>query len=107
MRKFTMFAASAALAFGISGAALASDGGELFVAKGCSGCHGADAKSPVMEAYPKLAGKEVDFILAEVGKIKSGERNTTGMAAGMQAMLGAVSDEELKAIAEWISKQPE
>ena len=106
MRKLTMFAASTALAFGMSGAALAADGAALYVEKGCSGCHGADGKTPIMEAYPKLAGKDAAFLAEEVAKIKSGERNDTGMAPSMQAIVASISDDDVKAIAEWLSTQP-
>ncbi|MEE9591928.1 MAG: cytochrome c [Thermodesulfobacteriota bacterium] len=54
------------LAFGLSGVAMAADGGAIFKSK-CSACHGKDAQGTPGMA-PKLAGS--DFIKGDAGPIK-------------------------------------
>jgi mono/diheme cytochrome c family protein len=55
------------LAFGLSGVALAADGGAIFLSK-CAACHGKDAGGTPGMA-PKLAG--TDFIKGDVAPIKA------------------------------------
>lgn len=47
----------AVFALGMAGSAVAADGAALYASKGCLACHGPDANTPVMPAYPKLAGQ--------------------------------------------------
>jgi cytochrome c oxidase cbb3-type subunit 3 len=54
------------LAFGLSGVALAADGGKIFMSK-CSPCHGKDAMGTPGMA-PRLAGS--DFIKGDAEPIK-------------------------------------
>jgi len=105
--KIVCLAASAAvLSLGITVSALAADGAELFKAKTCWSCHGKDAKTPIMPAYPKLAGQNAEYALNQMKDIKSGARNN-GQTAAMKGVMGLVSDEEMKIIAEWLSGLPE
>jgi cytochrome c len=100
MRKIALIAAAAALTFGSSMAS--ADGAALYAAKGCSACHGPDAKSPVMPVYPKLAGQSAAYALQQMKDIKSGAR-ANGMAAAMKAIIAGVSEDEMKQIADWLS----
>ncbi len=96
-----------ALAFGCGSTALAQgalDGAKLFQDKTCWSCHGKDAKTPIMPAYPRLAGQSADYALQQMKDIKSGARNN-GQSAAMKGVMGLVSDDEMKAIADWLSKQ--
>ena len=79
------------------------DGAKLFVEKTCFACHGVDAKTPILPIYPKLAGQNYDYALNQIKAIKSGERNN-GQAAAMQGVLHLVNDDEIKAIAKYISE---
>jgi cytochrome c len=102
MRKFTMFATCAALAFGMSGTAMAElDGAALYTAKGCAGCHGADANTPIMPTYPKIAWQNAAYTVQQLKDIKSGARNN-GQTAAMKGIVAMVSDEEIEAIAEYL-----
>ena len=93
MKKVLLIAA----ALGVSTPALALDGAKLYQDKTCWSCHGKDAKTPLKGMpYPKLAG-------AQMKDIKSGARNN-GQSAAMKGVMGLVSDEEIKAIAEYLSK---
>lgn len=69
---------------------------------GCSACHGADAKTPIMNTYPKLAGQNEAYILQQLKDIKSGKRNN-GMTAAMKGIMHMVNEEEMKALAKYIS----
>ena len=89
---------------GLSGTAAAADGAELFKTKTCWSCHGKDAKTPIMPVYPKLAGQNADYAFNQMKDIKSGARNN-GQTAAMKGVMGLVSEEEMRAIADWLGSQ--
>lgn len=89
------------LSVGLIGSAAAADGAQLFTSKGCIACHGADAKTPIMPTYPKLAGQNPQYAYQQMLDIKSGKR-ANGQAAAMKAIVAGVSDADLKAISEWL-----
>jgi len=98
----TFFAAGfLALAVGFSTSAFALDGAELYVKKTCVACHGKDAKTPILPTYPKLAGQNPDYAFNQMKDIASGARNN-GQTAAMKGVMHLVSDEELRAIADWL-----
>ena len=83
--------------------ALALDGAKLYQDKTCWSCHGKDAKKTLTPAYPKLTGQNADYALAQMKDIKSGARNN-GQTAAMKGVMGLVNDDEMKAIADYLSK---
>jgi len=83
---------------------LAADGQALFTQKGCVACHGKDGEAPIMPNYPKLAGQNKAYLLEQMKDIKSGKRDN-GQTAVMKPMVANVSDDDLKAIAEYLSSQ--
>ncbi|MCE5181465.1 MAG: cytochrome c [Betaproteobacteria bacterium] len=87
----------------VSGAAFAGDGAKLFAEKTCSACHGKDGKKTLMPDYPKIAGQNVKYIEKQMLDIKSGARSN-GNSAAMKGVMVIVSDEEIKDIAEFVSK---
>ncbi|MBE9561421.1 MAG: c-type cytochrome [Proteobacteria bacterium] len=88
---------------GFSYATMAEDdGAALYQSKTCWSCHGKDAKTPLMPVYPKIAGQNAEYALAQMKDIKSGTRNN-GQAAAMKGVMGLVSDTEMEAIAKWLS----
>jgi cytochrome c len=100
-----ILAGSLAMGIGFSGAASALDGAKLYTSPtkgGCSACHGKDAKTPLLPMYPKLAGQNAAYIVQQMNDIKSGARNN-GMTAAMKGIMHMVTDEEIKAIAEYLS----
>ena len=103
MQLITKFAGVALLSLGVVGVATA-DGAALYASKGCTGCHGADGKSPIMPTYPKVAGQNAEYALNQIKDIKSGTR-ANGQSATMKAMVAAVSDADLKEIADWLATQ--
>ncbi len=86
----------------MSSTAFAADGKALYTAKGCTACHGADAKSPIMPVYPKLAGQGKEYIMQQMKDIKSGARNN-GQTAAMKGIMAGVSEDEITALAEYLS----
>lgn len=104
MNKLTKATATLAttLMITLGGSAFAADGAALYTAKGCTACHGADAKSPIMPLYPKIAGQSKEYTVQQMKDIKSGARSN-GQSAAMKGIMAAVSDEETMAIAEYIS----
>jgi cytochrome c len=81
-----------------------SPGLKLYTAKQCHTCHGADANSPIMPAYPKLGGQNAEYLLAQIKDIHSGAR-ANGQSASMKALTTAMnlSEEEMKTISDWIA----
>jgi len=81
------------------------DGGALYsnpAKGGCTACHGKDAKSPLMPVYPKLAGQNEGYLLQQMKDIQSGARNN-GMTAAMKGVMHMVNEEEMAAIAKYLS----
>lgn len=82
-----------------AGAALSGE--ELYKQRTCIACHGPDAKTPILPVYPKLAGQSPAYMLQQAMDIKSGARSN-GNTAAMKGVMHLVSDEELKAITDWL-----
>jgi cytochrome c len=80
----------------------AATGQELYQQKTCIACHGADAKTPILPEYPKLAGQNAAYLLRQMQDIKSGARDN-GNTAAMKGVMHLVNDEELKVIADWLA----
>ena len=94
--------ATGALALLVSGSATALDGAALYKSKTCFACHGKDANTPIMPAYPKLAGQNADYAYNQMKDIKSGAR-ANGQAAAMKGVMHLVTDQEMRAIADWLA----
>jgi cytochrome c len=90
---------------GTTGSALALDGEALFKNPkkgGCTACHGKDGKTTIMPMYPKIAGQNEAYLLQQMKDIKSGARNN-GMTVAMKGVMHMVNDEEMAAIAKYLS----
>ena len=90
---------------GFNASAAELDGDALFhnpAKGGCPACHGKDAKSPIMPNYPKLAGQNEAYLLQQMKDIKSGARNN-GQTAAMKGVMQMVNEDELAAIAKYLS----
>jgi cytochrome c553 len=96
--------APAAVTPAAASAAAADPGAALYQAKSCFTCHGADGKTTIMDTYPKIAGQSAEYLFAQMKDIKTGTRSN-GQTAVMKGIVAAVSDEDMKTIAEWLSKQ--
>ncbi|MFO1376842.1 MAG: c-type cytochrome [Steroidobacteraceae bacterium] len=92
---------AAVLAITMSGAAWA-DGAALYAQKTCLACHGKDARTPLMPAYPKIAGQNAAYLERQMLDIKSGAR-ANGNSAAMQGVMGIVTEADIKELAGYIS----
>jgi len=92
-----------AAALAVSAPVLALDGAALYAEKTCVACHGKSAAKPLMPNYPKLAGQNAAYAEQQMKDIKSGARNN-GQTAAMKGVMHLVSDEEIKALADYLSK---
>lgn len=79
------------------------DGETLFNHRTCVTCHGKDGKTPILPEYPIIAGQNAAYILQQLKDIKSGAR-ANGNSASMRGIMHLVDEEEMKALAEYISK---
>ena len=84
-------------------AVAAPDGAKLFAEKTCNACHGPKGDKPLMPNYPKIAGQNAEYSLQQMKDIKSGARNN-GQTAAMKGVMHLVNDEEMKALADYLSK---
>ncbi len=103
IKSIGMLAGAAVISLGLVGTAAAADGAALYKSKACASCHGPDGDTPIMPIYPKLRGQNVEYAVNQMKDIKSGKRNN-GQTAAMKAIIMQVSDDEMKAIAEWLAK---
>ena len=99
--KFVMTLLAAALV--AAPAIAAPDGAALYKDKTCNACHGPTGNKPLMPNYPKVAGQNAAYMEAQMKDIKSGARNN-GQTAAMKGVMHLVNDEEIKAIADYLSK---
>ena len=104
IKAVVMVAGAALLSLGAVGSAVAADGAALYKSKACFSCHGADANTPIMPMYPKLGGQNATYAYNQMKDIKSGAR-ANGQTAAMKGIIMGVSDEEMKAIADWLASQ--
>ncbi|MBI4809355.1 MAG: cytochrome c [Nitrosomonadales bacterium] len=91
------------IAASVSGVSNAADGAKLFAEKTCTACHGKVGNKPLMPDYPKIAGQNKAYIEQQMIDIKSGKR-ANGNSAAMKGVMVIVTDDEIKAIAEYVSK---
>lgn len=104
MRKIAIAVTALGLSLGSLNAA-ALDGKAIYENPskgGCTACHGKDAKTTLMPQYPKLAGQNAAYIIQQFNDIKSGARSN-GMTAAMKGITHMITDEELAAIADYLS----
>ena len=103
MKNTTLLAVLAGLTFAAGNALAALDGAKLYAEKTCNACHGPKADKPLMPNYPKLAGQNAAYAEQQMKDIKSGAR-ANGNSAAMKGVMHLVSDEEIKALADYLSK---
>jgi cytochrome c len=100
--KLALTAAVAGLALGNAGALRAADGAALYQERACHACHGPDAKATILPIYPKLAGQNAPYLVAQMQAIRDGTR-TNGLSAAMRPLVASVPDADFQAIADWLS----
>jgi len=94
-----------------SSSTLAKQGEKLFLdgnAKsgvyGCVNCHGKDGKgkSPNVSLFPVIGGQQKAYLVKQLTDLKSGKRQNDP-AGMMSAIAKKMSDNEIKAVAEYLS----
>ena len=81
----------------------AADGAALYKDKTCNACHGPKGDKPLMPNYPKVAGQNAAYAEQQMKDIKSGAR-ANGQTAAMKGVMHLVNDEEIKVLADYLSK---
>jgi len=76
-------------------------GAELY--KKCAGCHGVDGKTNALGKSAVIAGEAKDDLVTKINEYKAGTRNTAGMGSLMKGQVASLSDEEIQALANYIS----
>lgn len=104
-RRSTIGLSGFTLLLAVSANVAAQDGQQLYQAKGCAACHGPTGNEPIAPNYPRIAGQNPQYAVNQMQLIKSGERSG-GQTAVMRPIIAGVTDVEMAAIAEWLSKQP-
>ncbi len=69
----------------------------------CVSCHGPDGKTKALGKSEIIAGQNADDLEKKMQEYKAGSRNVAGMGKLMQGQVQNLSDEDIKAIAEYIS----
>lgn len=70
----------------------------------CLTCHGAQGEGKADQFYPRLSGQHYRYLLRENRLIRNGERRNANPE--MAHAIRAYSDEELSAVADYISRLP-
>jgi cytochrome c553 len=81
---------------------MAADGAALYAK--CAGCHGADGKTKALGKSAPIAGLPADTIVKDLEGYKAGTLNKHGMGGVMKGQVAALSEADMKALAEYISK---
>ena len=82
------------------GKALYEEGNRATGVPGCVGCHLANGAG--YQRYPRLAGQTRAYIVQQLVDFKSGARRND-RARVMRAVAGRLTDEEMKAVAEYLA----
>jgi cytochrome c553 len=77
--------------------------GKALYAK-CQGCHGAKGTNKALNKSAPIAGWDVNKLVKVMSEYKNKSRNVYGMGSVMQAQVKTLSEEEMKALADYISK---
>jgi len=75
--------------------------GEASFSAVCASCHGADGNSAAV-TDPKLSQQHPEYLLKQLQEFKSGKRRS----AVMQGFVSALSDEDMRNMAYWLTTQP-
>ena len=79
------------------------NGKSIYTKKGCYGCHGSDARGGL--TYPKLANQNKAYLIKKLKEYKKGSINSN-RALMMKSYAKKLSDSEIEALGEYLSKMP-
>jgi cytochrome c553 len=87
---------------GLTAMLSAADGAALY--QKCAACHGAKAEKPALGKSAVIAGWDSAKTLEALKGYKAGTRNVKGMGALMKGQVAALSDADMKTLADHIAK---
>lgn len=68
----------------------------------CVACHGPSGRGNPAADYPRVGGQWPQYLMTELKNFRSGKR-TTDENRAMRALAGKMSDEEIRAVAEYMA----
>ncbi len=98
MKKFALLTLAAVTASTL----MAADGAAIF--KRCAGCHGAKGEKHALGKSQPIAGWDKAKLVEALKGYKAGTRNVYGMGAVMKGQVASLSDADIEAVADYISK---
>ena len=96
MKKFLL----TVVAFGFT-AAMAADGAALYAK--CASCHGQKGEKKPLGKPAVIKGQSAADLEKKLKGYKAGTLNLHGMGALMKAQVASLSDEDIKALAEYMA----
>lgn len=69
----------------------------------CAGCHNPQGKGNGPAAFPRLSGQTPGYVEAQLKSYRDGERSAGGNAQIMMDIASRLSDEDIKALAAYVS----
>ena len=82
----------------------ASDAATATLYKACAGCHGTKGEKKALGKSDVIGGWDAAKVQEALAGYKAKTRNVHGMGAVMQGQAAKLSDDEIKALGEYISK---
>lgn len=69
----------------------------------CAGCHGANGEKSALNKSAIIKGQDAAKTVEQLNGYKAGTLNQHGMGALMKGQVASLSDEDIKAVAEYIA----
>lgn len=70
----------------------------------CKGCHGAEGKTKALGKSAVIAGQDKETLVTSLKAYQAGTKNVAGMGSLMKSQVETMSDEEIEAVAEYLSQ---
>jgi len=69
----------------------------------CKSCHGVDGKTKALGKSAVIAGQEKEALITSMKEYQAGTKNVAGMGMLMKGQVATMSDEDIEAVAEYLS----
>ena len=90
------------LVFSVVAFAKSNKGEKLYKKYNCHTCHGSNGDKTLLPTYPKIAGQNKAYLVAQLKLIRDGKRKS-GIASVMKASISGITNKEIKAVAKYVS----
>lgn len=70
----------------------------------CKGCHGAEGKTKALGKSAVIAGQNKEALIESLKAYQAGTKNVAGMGSLMKGQVATMSDEDIEAVAEYLSQ---